>query len=301
MQASSFPSKAVSHACSAVPAVIVAAALMLGTGPVCWAELAPGTSLNNTVTQEMANTPAMSSASSPEDSSATELGSSADSNGADAYKYSSFQLQMNYIKAQKAAQQRVYSNIPDASALLNMAKQKQDMFSEDAWEGMMRLQPYSEYLASLEETGAEDAPGCEQCTENRLILEQLEAEEIDIAADISCLPQAWQIIANEFYDPTPGRFSQALWADELLRALKIAHEAAKSFVETPVQNALTMQGAPDGVLKDKRSLYDVGARMVSRLHDRYTELLDPAEFRRAVRRPTPLEREYYAVQSVGKF
>lgn len=95
------------------------------------------------------------------------------------------------------------------------------------------------------------------------------------ATSLRC--QAWQVVANEFYDPR-HKFSQAAWADELLRALR---------------------GAPGGVLSDRRALYEAGGAMFAALGDRYTGLLDPAEFRKVVRRPTPLEREYYAVQYIG--
>ena len=50
---------------------------------------------------------------------------------------------------------------------------------------------------------AEDDPGCEMCTANRKLLER-----------------AWQVIANEYYDPR-GRFSQAAWAKQLLLALQV--------------------------------------------------------------------------------
>ena len=52
---------------------------------------------------------------------------------------------------------------------------------------------------------AEEAPDCEHCTDNRLLLEH-----------------AWQVVANEFYDPA-GRFSQAKWADQLLTTFKVGH------------------------------------------------------------------------------
>ncbi len=60
---------------------------------------------------------------------------------------------------------------------------------------------YAKFVEGLKE--AEEAPGCEHCTDNRLLLER-----------------AWQVVANEFYDPA-GRFSQAKWADQLLRTFKV--------------------------------------------------------------------------------
>lgn len=62
---------------------------------------------------------------------------------------------------------------------------------------------YAKFVEGLKD--AEEAPGCEHCTDNRLLLER-----------------AWQVVANEFYDPA-GRFSQAKWADQLLRTFKVAH------------------------------------------------------------------------------
>lgn len=47
----------------------------------------------------------------------------------------------------------------------------------------------------------ESTPGCESCKENRKVLEQ-----------------AWQVVANEYFDPT-GKFSQTWWAGELQRSL----------------------------------------------------------------------------------
>ena len=51
---------------------------------------------------------------------------------------------------------------------------------------------------------AEKAPGCGTCKDNRLLVEK-----------------AWQIIANEYYDPKE-RFSQAAWARQLLQAFQVA-------------------------------------------------------------------------------
>jgi len=64
-----------------------------------------------------------------------------------------------------------------------------------------RIVHYAKFVDSLKDT--EEGPGCEHCTDNRLLLEH-----------------AWQVVANEFYDPA-GRFSQAKWADQLLSTLKV--------------------------------------------------------------------------------
>ncbi len=49
----------------------------------------------------------------------------------------------------------------------------------------------------------EEGPGCAACGANRRMLEK-----------------AWQIVANEYYDPR-GDFSQAKWAKQLLLALQV--------------------------------------------------------------------------------
>lgn len=64
-----------------------------------------------------------------------------------------------------------------------------------------RIVHYAKFVESLKD--AEEAPGCEHCSDNRLLLEH-----------------AWQVVANEFYDPA-GHFSQAKWADQLLRTFKV--------------------------------------------------------------------------------
>ena len=64
-----------------------------------------------------------------------------------------------------------------------------------------RIVHYAKFVESLKDT--EEGPGCEHCTDNRLLLER-----------------AWQVVANEFYDPA-GRFSQAKWADQLLTTFKV--------------------------------------------------------------------------------
>eukprot|EP00892_Ulva_mutabilis_P000051 jgi/Ulvmu1/10046/UM059_0096.1 len=105
----------------------------------------------------------------------------------------------------------------------------------------------------------EQAPGCENCRKNREVLEH-----------------AWQVVANEFFDPY-DRFSQGQWAGELERALRSA----------------------DGALHTKHELYATAKRMIATLGDQYSEYLDPAAFRAAIKRPTRAERDYLAQQAVG--
>jgi hypothetical protein len=61
---------------------------------------------------------------------------------------------------------------------------------------------YERYVDSL--LDREEEPDCTMCTANRKVLEQ-----------------AWQVVANEFFDPY-GRFSQTKWAGELKDALESA-------------------------------------------------------------------------------
>lgn len=64
-----------------------------------------------------------------------------------------------------------------------------------------RIVQYAKFVEGLKD--AEEAPGCEHCTDNRLLIEH-----------------AWQVVANEFFDPA-GHFSQATWADQLLQTLQV--------------------------------------------------------------------------------
>ena len=50
----------------------------------------------------------------------------------------------------------------------------------------------------------EETKGCELCSTNRKMLEK-----------------AWQVIANEYFDPH-GEFSQAAWAKQLLLAFQVS-------------------------------------------------------------------------------
>lgn len=59
---------------------------------------------------------------------------------------------------------------------------------------------YAKYVDTL---CGESEPGCEQCADNRLLLEQ-----------------AWQVVSTEYFDPH-GEFSQARWAAALLHTLQV--------------------------------------------------------------------------------
>ena len=65
-----------------------------------------------------------------------------------------------------------------------------------------RIVHYAKFVEGLKDV--EESPGCEHCTDNRLLVER-----------------AWQVVANEFYDPA-GRFSQAKWADQLLSTFQVS-------------------------------------------------------------------------------
>lgn len=62
---------------------------------------------------------------------------------------------------------------------------------------------YASFIDKVEADGVEEQPGCEQCKENRQVLEQ-----------------TWQRVANEFYDVN-GQFSQKEWAAQLLSVLQV--------------------------------------------------------------------------------
>jgi len=66
------------------------------------------------------------------------------------------------------------SNLPssdEATALQQLLDQ--DMFTPEAWEGMVRLQQYAHYVEQLSADGVEEGPGCESCTANRMMLEKV--------------------------------------------------------------------------------------------------------------------------------
>lgn len=65
---------------------------------------------------------------------------------------------------------------------------------------LCRIIRYGRYVDTLEDI--ENAPGCEKCRANRMVLEH-----------------AWQVVANEYFDPK-SNFSQTWWAGELERVLK---------------------------------------------------------------------------------
>jgi hypothetical protein len=48
-----------------------------------------------------------------------------------------------------------------------------DMFTPEAWQGMVRLHEYAQYVDQLAAAGVEDAVGCESCTSNRMMLEKV--------------------------------------------------------------------------------------------------------------------------------
>ena len=54
-----------------------------------------------------------------------------------------------------------------------------------------------------------------------------------------------------------------------------------------------------GVLHSKHDLYMAAKTMVRGLDDKYSEFLDPAGFRAAIRRPTQAELDYLSSQAVG--
>ncbi|KAH7387157.1 hypothetical protein KP509_16G008500 [Ceratopteris richardii] len=88
--------------------------------------------------------------------------------------------------------------------------QKRDMFTGDAWMGMMRLQKYNDLLDALEEK----EKLCGDCIRNRRLLEQV-----------------WQTVSNEYFDQY-GRFSQAEWAGYLFETLDKAGGLLHSKAET---------------------------------------------------------------------
>lgn len=55
-----------------------------------------------------------------------------------------------------------------------------------------------------------------------------------------------------------------------------------------------------GAIETKAELYALADGMLSQLADPYSSFLPPADFRRALRRPLPVERSYLAAQSVGE-
>lgn len=74
---------------------------------------------------------------------------------------------------------------------------------------MYRIVEYAKYVERVQDL--EEEPGCEQCSRNRELVEK-----------------AWQTVANEFYDPR-YTFSQASWAEQLLKTLKVKPPLAPLF------------------------------------------------------------------------
>jgi uncharacterized protein (DUF486 family) len=47
-----------------------------------------------------------------------------------------------------------------------------NLFTPDAWAGMLKLQQYAQFLEAQASAGAEEGPACESCTSNRMMLEK---------------------------------------------------------------------------------------------------------------------------------
>ncbi|CAM6106245.1 unnamed protein product [Calypogeia fissa] len=88
--------------------------------------------------------------------------------------------------------------------------ERRNMFTKDAWLGMIRLKRYKELL---EEVEAEEKL-CVECTRNRRLLEQI-----------------WQTVSNEYYDQF-GSFSQANWSGKLYESLSKAGGLLRSRAQT---------------------------------------------------------------------
>jgi hypothetical protein len=66
------------------------------------------------------------------------------------------------------------SNLPssDEAAALQMLMDP-ELFTPEAWQGMLQLQRYASYVEQLAAAGVEEGPGCESCTANRMMLEKV--------------------------------------------------------------------------------------------------------------------------------
>lgn len=93
------------------------------------------------------------------------------------------------------------------------AERKRDLFTEDAYQGMLSLATYVEYVETLKT--AEDEPGCEACAANRFVLER-----------------AFQTVANEAFLEPGGGFTEARWAPNLYEALHSAGGLLHNDAET---------------------------------------------------------------------
>jgi len=85
-----------------------------------------------------------------------------------------------------------------------------DMYTRDAWLGMIRLKKYEKLVNSME---AQEKL-CRECTRNRRLMEQV-----------------WQTVSNEYYD-NEGSFSEAQWSGELYRTLNKAGGLLHTKAET---------------------------------------------------------------------
>lgn len=164
----------------------------------------------------------------------------------------------DYAAVVRKREGKAKSNLPSAKEAEALLEINEDLFTAEALEGMSRIVHYAKFVESLKDT--EEGPGCEHCTDNRLLLEH-----------------AWQVVANEFYDPA-GHFSQAKWADQLLT---------------------TFKAAKGGCLHSRHETYKAAEEMMASLGDQYSQFLPPSQYRRAIRHPQPAEREYLAAQSTG--
>ena len=201
-----------------------------------------------------------------------------------------------------------------------MESHAEDLFLPDAWLGMKRcathttcpahacacqrahtqpqqrrcpprrLVQYGHYVDSLEEQEA--APFCTDCATNRKILEH-----------------AWQVVANEFYDPY-GRFNQAEWAARLQQTLEqhggvpptgfcAAVRAADGLTPAERTAGANGGGARAGTLESKGELYAAARQMIGGLGDQYSAFLEPGAFRAAIRKPTKAELDYMSETAVG--
>jgi hypothetical protein len=120
-----------------------------------------------------------------------------------------------------------------------------------------------EYVEGLE--AAEEAEPA--CVDNRLQLEK-----------------AWQVVANEFFDPHAA-FSQAAWAAQLHNTLLVRacgslhgslYKARSAYACAYSQSCI--QGA-GGCLHNRADTYRALKGMMASLGDRYTEFLVPTRVR----------------------
>lgn len=139
------------------------------------------------------------------------------------------------------------------------AEAKRPLFTDDAYEGMLRLASYAEYVESLRPVEA--GPGCSRCAENRRRLER-----------------AWQTVANEELS-RDGGFSQAEWGGALEVALRGGGGALRD------GNAL--RKATASLVAELRPV------------DPYASYLEPPAWRAALGRARPAEAEAARAAAVG--